>query len=121
MEGDANGGRSVRWRAVTTLAESSRHACGSFDPEESAPVDAVRDGIDPLLTEYVRCCRDGVRLSAVERSLLEGALNDWLRAYAAARGLRGFEGTAFSIHELALEYARAGDVVGAVERLFSER
>lgn len=121
MKGDANGGRSVRWRAVTTLAESSRHDCRSFDPEESSPADAVAHGIDPLLGEYVRCCRDGVRLSAVERSLLEGALNDWLRAYATARGLPAFEGTAFSVHELAIEYARAGDTVEAVERLFRGR
>ena len=121
MRGDANGGRSSRWRAVTTLAESSRRACRVFDPEDASPADAVADGIDPLLTEYVRCCRDGVRLSAVERSLLEGALNDWLRAYATARGLPAFEGTAFSVHELAIEYARQGDVTAAVEHLFVDR
>lgn len=121
MDGDTEGYRSVRWRAVSTLAESSRRDCRSFDPDASSPADAISAGVDPLLTEYVRCCREGVRLSAVERSLLEGALNDWLRAYASARGLPTFEGTAFSVHELALEYAREGDTADAVEQLFTDR
>ncbi len=106
---------------MTTLAETSRHQCQSFDPEESTPAEAIAEGIEPLLTEYVRCCRDGIRLSAVERSLLEGALNDWLRAYAAARELPAFEGTAFSVHELAIEYARTGETAEAVEQLFEEQ
>lgn len=121
MDGDWNGGRSLRWRSVTTLAERSRRDCREFDPEAATPADAVDEGIEPLLTEYVRCRREDVRLSAVERSLLEGALNDWLRAYAATRGLPTFEGTAFSVHELAIEYARTGETAAAVRHLFSER
>ncbi|UIO98943.1 hypothetical protein Hbl1158_10390 [Halobaculum sp. CBA1158] len=108
--------RSPRFQEVTGLAEASRRKCRRFDPDDDPAADAVA-GVRPLVRVYVECRRDGVELSAVERSLLAGAINDWLRAYAAARDLPPFDGTAFSVHEVAMEYARVGDLRATLDRL----
>jgi hypothetical protein len=110
--------RSALWREVAGLAEESRREHESFDPGSGSPRDCIETGIAPILRLYVHACREGIDLSAVERSLLEGALNDWLRSYAEVRDFPSFEGTAFSLHEVAMEFADAGDVGCAVERLF---
>ncbi|WP_435125931.1 hypothetical protein [Halobaculum sp. D14] len=103
---------------VSAFAELLRRRRDSFDPDDDTAADAIRFGVAPLVHAYVRCCRVDAELSPVERSLLEGTLNDWLRAYAESRGLPAFDGTAFSIHEIAMEYADCRDVAAAVSRLF---
>ncbi|MFB6177423.1 MAG: hypothetical protein ABEI99_09820 [Halobaculum sp.] len=113
--------RSPVWDAVADLAADSRRRQAAFDPDTGTAAHCIESGVQPILDFYVRACREDVDLSAVERSLLEGVLNDWLRSYATVVGHETFEGTAFSLHELAIEYANAGDVQRAVERLFAGR
>jgi hypothetical protein len=110
--------RSQVWEEVAVLTEESRSEQAAFDPETGTPAECIESGIAPIVRLYVHACREGVDLSAVERSLLEGVLNDWLRSYADMRGYPSFEGTGFSLHEVAMEFAAAGDVEAAVERLF---
>ncbi len=109
--------RSSYWDDVAALAERSRRASAEFDPSSGTPADCIEAGVAPIVRLYIETCREGADLSAVERSLLEGALNDWLQQYAACRELPAYEGTAFSVHEVAMEAARTGEVETAVTSL----
>ena len=109
--------RSPVWGAVAEVTERSHRRHAAFDPENATPADCV-DEIEPIVRLYAKARSEGVQLSAVERSLLDGVLNDWLRSYAVCRGLPAFDGSPFSVHEVTTRVAEAGDVTRGVETLF---
>lgn len=111
--------RSAVWGAVAEVTERSHRRHAEFDPENGSPDDCVAE-IEPIVRLYAEARSEGVQLSAVERSLLDGVLNDWLRSYAVCRGLPAIDGSPFSIHEVATRVAEVGDVAGGVETLFHE-
>ncbi len=114
----ASEGRSQIWDAVADLAAESRREQEAFDPETGDARACIETGVAPIVRLYVHACREGVELSPVELSLLEGVLNDWLRSYADVTGRPSFDGSVFSLHEVAMEFVDAGDVATAVDRLF---
>lgn len=109
--------RSPVWGAVADLVERSRRAQEAFDPESGTPGECVAE-IEQIVRLYATARRRGVELSAVERSLLEGVLNDWLRSYAVCRELPAFEGSVFSVHEVAIRVAKERDVHSGINGLF---
>lgn len=112
--------RSPVWGAVAELVERSRRTQETFDPETGTPRECAAE-VAPIVRLYADAKRRGIELSAVERSLLEGVLNDWLRSYAVCRGFPTFEGTVFSVHEVAVRVAEEDDVRRGIDRLFERR
>lgn len=111
----ASRGRSAYWDEVAALVEQSRGRFAEFDPEtgdERVPID---EGVMPIVELYAEARRDDVTLSQVERSLLEGVLNDWLGAYAHAHGTT-CPGE-FSVHDVVLAFRKAGSLEPAVHDL----
>ncbi|WP_096389311.1 hypothetical protein [Halopenitus persicus] len=113
------GTRSTYWETVADVVERARRRHERFDPAGDDPTTAIDEGIRPIVAVYARARRDGVALSAVERSLLEGVLNDWLAAYAGCVG-RTIENS-YSIHEVARTCRDYGTVVDAVEAIVAPR
>jgi hypothetical protein len=111
--------RSAHWQAVRNLVERSRRRSTAFDPAEGDPVVPVREGITPIVSLYVHAQADGDGLTDVERSLLSGALNDWLQLYAECRDTH-CEGS-FTVHEVATAYARDRDIETTLSRLVVDR
>ena len=103
--------RSAYWEEVTTLVERSREECASFDPAaaESDPQVPLESGVGPIVGLYVSSRREGEPLSAVEESLLEGVLNDWLEQFAACHDT--VPDDRVSLHEVAMCYADRGSFV----------
>lgn len=112
------GGGSDHWDDVARVVRQSRRRLQEFDPETDPRDVACREGIAPIVGLYVSVTRSGGEFSPVERSLLSGALNDWLDAYGRCFG-RPPTGE-FSMHEVAIRCARAGDVDDAVEALLDD-
>lgn len=109
------GGRSAYWDEVASLVEQSRGRFEQFDLETDDEAIPIRDGIMPIVELYAEARRDDVTLSQVERSLLEGVLNDWLNAYARMHGT-ACPGE-FSVHDVVLAFAEAGSLETAVHDL----
>lgn len=109
--------RSAYWDDVVDLVERSRRDCEAFDPDAERPAAALDEGIAPILSLYIEARREGVRLSTVERSLLEGVLNDWMEAYARSRGEPCSGG--YTLHEVAIEYSRRESLVETVDGVLS--
>jgi hypothetical protein len=109
--------RSAYWEEVTTLVERSREACAAFDPaaDDATAREPLAEGVRPILRLYVRSRREGEPLSAVEESLLEGALNDWLDHYAACH--ETVPDDHVTLHEAAMEYAESGSLRAATRTL----
>lgn len=107
--------RSNYWRDVASVAEATRQECDSFDPETGDPGTCIDTGIAPIVSLYVRVRRDGAQLSAVERSLLEGALADWLSAFAACHDVP-FDG-GYTVREVALAWTDNGSLRETVRGL----
>jgi hypothetical protein len=103
--------RSAYWAEVTALVEQSREDCASFDPTaaESDPHVPLESGVGPIVRLYVDSRRESEPLSAVEESLLEGVLNDWLDQYAACHDT--VPDDRVSLHEVAMCYAEHGSLV----------
>jgi hypothetical protein len=103
--------RSAYWEEVTTLVERSREECASFEPaaDESDPHVPLESGVGPIVRLYVNSRRESEPLSAVEESLLEGVLNDWLDQYAACHDT--VPDDRVSLHEVAMCYAEHGTLV----------
>lgn len=112
------GGGSAHWDDVARVVRQSRRRLDEFDPEADPRMVACREGIAPIVTLYVSVTRTGGEFSDVERSLLSGALNDWLDAYGRCIGSP--PPGEFSLHEVAIRCARAGDVDEAVETLLDD-
>ncbi|MFB6235302.1 MAG: hypothetical protein ABEH81_03205 [Halopenitus sp.] len=109
------GGRSAYWDEVATLVEQSRGRFEEFDPETGSDTVPLAEGVVPIVELYAEVRRDDMTLSQVERSLLEGVLNDWLNAYARAHDT-SCPGE-FSVHDVVLAFAEAGSVEDAVHDL----
>ncbi|MGZ0746063.1 MULTISPECIES: hypothetical protein [unclassified Haloparvum] len=109
------GGRSAYWDEVATLVEQSRGRFEEFDPETGDAQVPITEGVVPIVELYVEVRRDDVTLSQVERSLIEGLLNDWLNAYARAHDT-SCPGE-FSVHDVVLAFAEAGSLEDAVHDL----
>jgi hypothetical protein len=109
------GTRSAYWETVAAVVERARRRHERFDPTADDPGTAIDAGIRPIVAVYANARRDGVTLSAVERSLLEGVLNDWLVAYAGCLG-RSVENS-YSIHEVARTCRDHGTVADAVDAI----
>jgi hypothetical protein len=109
------GGRSAYWDEVATLVEQSRDRFESFDPETDGEQVPIAEGVLPIVELYVEVRRDDVTLSQVERSLIEGVLNDWLSAYASVHGT-SCPGE-FSVHDVVLTLTRTGSLERAVHEL----
>jgi hypothetical protein len=107
--------RSKYWEEVRSVVRQSRLNLDAFDPDRDDPAQCVKAGVRPIVSLYVRVRRDGATLSDVERSLLSGELNDWLSAYARAHGTAC--GADFTVHEVAMAYARDDSLERAVRRL----
>lgn len=103
--------RSAYWEEVTTLVERSREECASFEPAaaESDPHVPLESGVGPIISVYVDSRREAEPLSAVEESLLEGVLNDWLEQFAACHDT--VPDDRVSLHEVAMCYAERGSLV----------
>ncbi|MFB6127458.1 MAG: hypothetical protein ABEJ79_09235 [Halolamina sp.] len=114
----APGGGSDHWDEVAAVVRQSRRRLKGFDPAVDSRTVACREGIAPIVELYVAVRRRGDSLSDVERSLLSGALNDWLDAYGRCVD-RSPDGE-FSLHEVALTYAREGSVVDTVVALVDD-
>lgn len=112
------GGGSDHWDEVAAVVRQSRRRLGRFDPAVDSRRVACREGVAPIVELYVAVRRRGSALSDVERSLLSGALNDWLDAYGHCVD-RSLDAE-FSLHEVALTYAHEGDVVNAVTVLVDD-
>jgi hypothetical protein len=115
--GDGRGrGRSRYWEEVRTVVERTREHCRApdgdhdpdRDPDRGEPAVPVEAGVGPVLRLYVRSRREGEPLSAVEESLLEGALNDWLARFAARHGTALDDRV--TLHEAAMRYADTGSL-----------
>jgi hypothetical protein len=103
--------RSAYWEEVTALVERSREECASFEPaaSESDPQVPLESGLAPIIRLYVESRRESEPLSAVEESLLEGVLNDWLEQFAECHGT--VPDDRVSLHEVAMCYADHGSLV----------
>lgn len=109
------GGRSAYWDEVATLVDQSRGRYEEFDPETGSHEVPIAEGVVPIVELYVQVRRNDVTLSQVERSLLEGVLNDWLNAYARAHETSC--PAEFSVHDVVLAFAEAGSLETAVHDL----
>lgn len=107
--------RSKYWEEVRSVVRQSRLNFDGFDPDRDDPTRCVEAGVRPIVSLYVQARRDGAALSDVERSLLSGVLNDWLSAYARAHGVA--TGADFTVHEVAMAYARDDSLESAMRRL----
>lgn len=107
--------RSGNWRDVASVAEATRTECERFDPETGDAATCITEGVAPIVSLFVRVRRQGEVLSPVERSLLEGALTDWLTAYAACHDVP-FSG-GFTVREVALAWTRNGSLRETVREL----
>lgn len=78
---------------IADLADRAREERESFDPPTSPPAEErgleyLREGLGPTIAVYLRA-RTGdehVRLSEVELSMLQAAVNDWLALYLRCYG-----------------------------------
>ena len=107
--------RSAYWRDVASVAETTRRDCEAFDPESGDPITCIGSGVAPIVALFVRVRREGELLSDVERSLLEGALNDWLAAFATCHDV-SFEG-GYTVREVAIAWRGDGDLGETVREL----
>lgn len=107
--------RSGYWRDVASVAEATRTECEGFDPVTGDPATCITEGIAPIVSLYVRVRRQGTDLSPVERSLLEGALTDWLAAFAACHDVPF--GGGFTVREVALAWTANGSLRETVREL----
>ena len=107
--------RSNHWRDVASVAETTRTECEAFDPATGDAAACIDAGVAPIVSLYVRVRREGGRLSPVERSLLEGALTDWLTAFAACHDVSF--GGGFTVREVALAWNANGSLGETVEEL----
>jgi hypothetical protein len=109
--------RSAYWEEVTALVERSREECASFEPaaEGSDPRVPLESGVGPIVRLYVDSRRESEPLSAVEESLLEGVLNDWLDQFAECHDT--VPDDRVSLHEVAMCYADHGSLVAAGREL----
>ncbi|WP_338726701.1 hypothetical protein [Haladaptatus sp. DJG-WS-42] len=102
---------SPYWERISTLAErahADREAStlvrGEADDERALTY--LREGVGPAALVYIeaRTGDEQVRFSAVEFSLLERALNDWLDCYAHCYGVElNAEFTVREVAELLLK------------------
>ena len=81
------------WEEISELAQRAGEAVESFSPPEELPAETVamrflREGVGPAIMVYVDARTGGewTRFPAVEHSLLERALNDFLSLYARCYG-----------------------------------
>lgn len=111
--------RSAYWRDVASVAEATRQECDAFDPETGDPATCIDTGVVPIVSLYVRVHRDGAELSDVECSLLEGALADWLAAFATCHD-RPFEG-GYTVREVTLAWSQNGSLRETVRELVGVR
>lgn len=111
--------RSDHWRDVADVAERTRTQAADFDPESQDPAECIDSGVRPIVALYVKVRRSGDTLSEVERSLLEGALNDWLGKFAACYD-RPFDG-GYTVREVAMAWARDGSLRETVRDLVGVR
>jgi hypothetical protein len=81
------------WERISDLAERATTAREAFVPPEDPPderraTEFLREGVGPAISVYVeaRSGDDWARFPAVEHSLLERALNDFLELYARCYG-----------------------------------
>lgn len=107
--------RSTYWTEVAPLVERSRRRYERFEPEGATPEVCLQAGVEPIVSLYVAARSDGAELSTVELSLLDGALNDWLKMYARCRNTR-LDGQ-YSVHEVAIDTAKRGDLGTVVDEL----
>lgn len=78
-----------RVTAVTEEAAAARERVDAADEDDpAAALDAVRDGLWPVLRVYIDARRTGVRLDPDEQAALDTAVDDWLAVYAAHHGYR---------------------------------
>lgn len=78
-----------RIHSVTQDAAAAREAVDPCEPTDpAAALDALREGLWPVLRVYIDARRTNVRLEPPEQAALDEALNDWLAVYAAHHGYR---------------------------------
>jgi hypothetical protein len=107
--------RSKYWEEVRSVVRQSRLNLDAVDPDRDDPSRCLETGVRPIVSLYVRVRRDGGSLSDVERSLLDGELNDWLSMYARVRGTA--RDVDVTVHEVAMAYARDESLERAIGRL----
>jgi len=107
--------RSAHWEDVRDLVEESRRRCSEFDPATGDPTIPLERGVRPIVSLYAKIRGAGESLTDVERSLLSGALNDWLRLYAECHGYH--HESSYTVHEVATAYARERDLETTLRRL----
>lgn len=107
--------RSNHWRDVASVAETTRTECEAFDPATGDAAACSDAGVAPLVSLYVRIRREGGRLSPVERSLLEGALTDWLTMFTACHDVSS--GGGFTVREVVLAWTENGTLETTVREL----
>ncbi|SDM81006.1 hypothetical protein SAMN04487949_2664 [Halogranum gelatinilyticum] len=108
--------RSGHWPEVARLVDRSQQDAEEFDPETGDPERCLSAGVEPIVELYIDVRKtDGERLTPVEQSLLERALNDWLSLYAACHDAPFH--AHFTVHEMAVAYAGNGDLRSTVGEL----
>lgn len=79
-----------RRNRIETLAARAREERERFeppgDPDERA-LSYLREGLWPVLSEYIEARSNGERLPAADHAALENALNRWLSLYARCYGV----------------------------------
>lgn len=108
--------RSSHWPAVATLVDTSQQTAEQFDPGTDDPEQCLSAGIEPIVELYIDVRQaENERLTPVEQSLLERALNDWLSLYADCHDVPFH--AHFTVHEMAVAYAGNGDLPSTVDEL----
>lgn len=107
--------RSRHWESVRSLVVQSRRDSDDFDPAVGDPPVCIEEGVRPIVELYARVRRSEDALSDVERSLLAGVLNDWLRHYAACHDTHAVE--EYTVHEVAMAYARGDSLAATLDSL----
>lgn len=110
--------RSDHWPAVAQLVAQSQQDAEDFDPESDDTDRCFSDGLEPIVELYIDVRQaEHERLTPVEQSLLERALNDWLSLYAACHDV-SFNAH-FTVHEMAVAYAADGELRPTVDQLLA--
>jgi len=115
MAPDERSQRSEHWDRVSAVVERTRRNLERYDPESEPAARCVDDGLAPIVSAYVEASQADGELAPVERALLKSALNDWLVAYAAARGA-AFDGR-YTVHEFAVNCSDHGGVRAAADAI----
>lgn len=112
---------SELWPEIAALAEESQQAVTEFTPPANPPAEdralaLLPDGVGDVIRLYV-AARTGepVELTPVEASLLQRALNDWLKLYAACYGHE--IDAEFTVRETAELFVQTHNLVDTVQLL----